>query len=96
MCQRINQCMRPLWRTRKSSHSYTTENRLIRYWLKLLIMDEHTLPKIVHSMLKNDLNNNMMYGGTNWAYQIKAILQTHGLGELWLKEDANSISFHTV
>ena len=34
-------------------------------------------------MLKSDADMNINYGGKNWAYQIKSILQQHGLEYIW-------------
>ena len=59
----------------------TRKINMIRYWLKLLNMNENflRLPKTIYSMLKEDVDNGINYTGLNWAFHIKHILETHGL-----------------
>ena len=44
---------------------------MIRYWIKILSSSNTFIPKKIYSMLKTDLNNNITYNGSNWAFQIK-------------------------
>ena len=52
---------------------------MVRYWIKLLISGDNSIPKKVYIMLKNDADNNITYNGSNWEYQIKCILDSIGL-----------------
>lgn len=47
-------------------------------------------------MLKIDADMCITYGGTNWAAQIKEILETHGLGEIWLLQDPNVVPLSMI
>ena len=40
---------------------------MIRYWQKLINMNENALPKKIYMMIKNDANINVTYNGANWA-----------------------------
>ena len=41
-------------------------------------------------MLKNDANNNINYNGHNWASQIKNILESLGMTDLWVNQEHNN------
>ena len=69
---------------------------MIRYWLKLLSMSDDSLPKIMFMMQKNDTENGINYVGAYWAFQIKSILETHGLGYLWYNQNTDSIPFSLI
>ena len=60
---------------------------MIRYWTKILQPKEDSLERYVYTMLKHDANNNIQYNGKNWAYNIKTILESLGLGNLWLQQE---------
>ena len=60
---------------------------MIRYWTKILQSKEDSLERHVYTMLKHDANNNIQYNGKNWAYNIKTILESLGLGNLWLQQE---------
>ena len=47
-------------------------------------------------MLSSDADNNISYGGSNWAFQIKEILQSHGFANLFLTHDVSNISFMAI
>ena len=55
---------------------------MIKYWSKL-ITQNYTLLKNVCKVLKDDADSNRNYGGNNWAFQIKTILQQHGFNFVW-------------
>ena len=59
---------------------------MIRYWLKLINMNEKAFPKKIFLMIKNDANINVTYNSANWATQIKSILETHGYADIWLNQ----------
>ena len=50
---------------------YINKINMIRYWLKLLNMNETSLPKTMYSMLKKDVDKGINYTGLNWAFHIK-------------------------
>ena len=56
---------------------------LIKFWIKILNSDENSLLYWVYTVLKEDADTGVTYNGSNWAYQIKQILQTCGLSFLW-------------
>lgn len=60
---------------------------LTRYWIKLLKLNDDSVTKIMYKMLKNDADNNISYNNTNWAYQIKTMINDIGLTELWINQD---------
>ena len=53
--------------------------RMISYWMKLLALDNQVIPKKSYTMLKTDADNNTSYNGSNWASQIKSLLNELGL-----------------
>ena len=75
----------PLYITRKIN--------MLRYWYKLLRLNEQALPKIVYLMLKDDTENGVTYVGANWAFQIKSILESHGLGYIWQSQNIDTVPF---
>ena len=52
---------------------------LIKYWIKLLTLNNNSMLFKTYNMLKRDAELGNSYNGNNWAYQIKTILDTHGL-----------------
>ena len=44
---------------------------MLRFWLdnktNSYFDDDNSLPKTIYRMLKSDADNNITYGGTNWA-----------------------------
>ena len=44
---------------------------IIKYWLKLLTMNEKNIIYKVYIMLKIDADTSLSYNGNNWAYDIK-------------------------
>ena len=69
---------------------------MIRYWLKLLNMIDDSLPKMIYIMQKTDAENGISHVGANWAFQIKSILESHGLGYLWYNQNTESIPFSLI
>ena len=57
---------------------------MIRYWIKLLKSSDTFIPKKMYEILKNDIENNRTYNGLNWAFQIKNILDSLGLSNIWI------------
>lgn len=56
---------------------------LIKYWLKLLKLNERTILYKIFIMLKTDADNGVTYSGKNWAYTVKTILEQTGLFYMW-------------
>jgi len=59
---------------------------MVKYWIRLLAMDDRSIPLYIYKMLKYDVDRNMSYNGTNWAHQIKSILDSIGMSDLWLHQ----------
>ena len=47
-------------------------------------------------MLKNDANNNITYNKQNWAYQIKPMLESLGLNNVWINQDIYNVSLPII
>ena len=58
--------------------------RMLKFWLKVLKSDESSIIRQVYEMLRCDSDNNVTYGGKNWAHQVKLVLQEIGLNYFWL------------
>lgn len=52
---------------------------MIKHWIELINLDETFILWKTDFMLKRDVDNNIWYGDTNWAFQIKTILDSLGL-----------------
>ena len=81
-----------VWLIHTSTYTYI----LYKYWFKLLKMNDSDIPKIIYQMLKRDADNNTTYGGDNWAWQIKSILESNGLSFLWLNQNCLDCSFNLI
>ena len=68
----------------------------IRYWMKLLKSEDNFIPKQIYFMLKQDADNNKSYSGTNWAYQVKHILDSIGLSNIWIQQYDIDIPFNLI
>ena len=47
-------------------------------------------------MLKDDANRNLTNRNQNWALQIKSMLESLGLSNLWLYQDQNEINLNQI
>ena len=47
-------------------------------------------------MLMQDANNNISYNGSNWAFQIKSLLNKLGLNYIWLHQTEIDIPFELI
>ena len=63
---------------------------MIRYWIRIIKLNDNSTVKIVYNMLKNDANNNVNYNGHNWASEIKNILESLGMANLWVNQEHNN------
>ena len=69
---------------------------IIKYRIKILNQNNTSLVKQVYIMPKEDANNQLHYNGNNWAYQIKNMLQRHGLGYVWEEQSVTEIPFLAI
>ena len=69
---------------------------MIRYWIKILSSSNISIPKKMYYMLKNDVYNNINYNGLNWAFQIKQILDSLGLSNIWIHQNITAIPFDLI
>ena len=47
-------------------------------------------------MLKQDADNNISYTGSNWAFQIKSLLNELGLNYIWLQQSELAIPLNLI
>ena len=59
----------------------------IIYWIKILKLNNNSLMKHMHNVIKEDANNNISNADKNWAYQIRKLLGELGLMNLWKNQD---------
>ena len=45
---------------------------------------------------KTRADNNIHYNGLNWAFQIKSMLESLGLGSIWVQQEEISIPFELI
>ena len=69
---------------------------MIRYWKKLLTLNDSCLPKQIQCMLKNDTDNGRTYNGLNWAHQIKSMLDRIGLSNIWVQQFEINIPYNLI
>ena len=69
---------------------------MIEYWIKILLQNDSSLIKQTYNMLREDADNNLNYRENNWAWQIKHILQIHGLEYVWQRQSEIEIPFETI
>ena len=80
-CMALGECGRlPL--------SVTYQTKCIKYWCKLIHMQETRYPKNCYQMLKSldDL------GRITWATKVKNLLFQHGYGIVWISQDVGDIA----
>ena len=63
------------------------KTKVVKYWCKLLRMDNHRFPKQCYKMLKAHAD----LGRINWVTQVKNLLCTNGVGYAWLSQDIGDI-----
>lgn len=74
----------------------TRKIRMFNYWTKLFKLSENAIPWQIYMMLKNDADNNVSYGGHNWAFQIKRMLGELGLSYIWLQQTEITIPVNLI
>ena len=60
--------------------------RILKYWSKI-IHTENDLMSRIYTMLLNDTNNGNTYNGTNWASQVKTLLDNLGFSYVWNNQE---------
>ena len=69
---------------------------MIKYWLKILTMNENSILFKVYNMLKIDADNNNTYNKKNWAYHIKTNLEQIGLSNIWENQYTMHINYNSI
>ena len=68
---------------------------IIRYWLKLVSLNENKYAKCVYDMQLEDMRSNPQK--TNWASSVKQLLSKYGFMDIWISQGVeNSSSFLRV
>ena len=71
--------------------------RMLKYWQKILKMNNNMLTKKVYYMLKNDVDSNNFYiNNSNWASQIKKLLDNLGFSDIWIYQFEIDIPFDLI
>ena len=58
---------------------------IIRYWLKVVSLEDKKFASVVYKMMLNDLES-QQYQIRNWAFYVKQILERLGFGEVWYNQ----------
>jgi len=69
---------------------------MFKYWLKILTLKNTSLVKSLYNVLKADAYNNVSYKESNWAFQIKSLLNEMGLHNVWINQDIWSIKLGEI
>ena len=64
--------------------------KLIKYWLRLIEMDNKRYPKSCYNILKT-LNDS---GRVNWTSKVREFLFSDGLGIVWISQEVGIYHFH--
>ena len=65
---------------------------MFRYWIKILQLNV----KQMYQFLKDDAELDRTYDKQNWAYQIKSMLESLGLPNLWINQEFYSINISQI
>ena len=69
---------------------------MIKYWKKILSLNENNIVKKMYNTLKADDLNNKTYKNKNWVTQVKSVLYEHGYGYVWLSEEINNVKLESI
>ena len=69
---------------------------MIKYWMKILSLNENSILFKTYKMLKTDAENGHTYNNNNWAYSIKQILDESGLILLWENQSNIKIELQPI
>jgi hypothetical protein len=71
---------------------------MVKYWIKILDLHDSLLNYRdsvlykTYGMLKTDADNFTSYNGRNWAFQLKELLQEHGLSNVLSNQGEDNFS----
>ena len=69
---------------------------MFRYWIKLLQLNDNTIVKQMYITLMQDADLERTYNNQNWAFQIKSLLESLGLPNLWLNQEHYTINLSQI
>ena len=69
---------------------------MIKYWITILKSSENCLLTKTYKMLKTDVDNNISSNGSNWASNIKRILDESGLSYIWNSQYTTQINLQPI
>ena len=69
---------------------------MVKFWTKLLNLDDNNITKKIYNMLKNEANNNSTLKGINLASHMKTLLDRLGLSNLWANQDTLTINYNYI
>jgi hypothetical protein len=69
---------------------------LIKYWKKIISLEDDSLVKKTYYVLRNDDYNDKTYKNKNWATQVKNILFEHGFQDIWLYENIDNYTVELI
>ena len=69
---------------------------MVKFWTKLLNLDDNNITKKIYNMLKNEANNNRTLKGINLASHMKTLLDRLGLSNLWANQDTLTINYNYI
>ena len=86
----------PLQIIKKKKKKKKKKIHIFRYWIKILQLNESSVVKHVYIMLKYHTGHGRTYNIQNWAYQIKSLLESLGLSNLWLNQEYYTINWSQI
>ena len=69
--------------------------RILKYWRKVIESGD-SLIKNVYSVLHDDALNNNTYNNTNWAYQVKKLLESLGFAYVWENQALDNLTLNEI
>ena len=63
------------------------KERILKYWINI-VRDKNSFVYQIYNVLRHDADNNMSYNGLNWAYNVKCLLNSLGMSDVWLNQDS--------
>jgi hypothetical protein len=71
------------------------KERIVKYWLKIICSTESMLYR-VYSVLRLDADRERSYKGMNWAFQVKSLLSSLGMLDVWVDQDRIQPYVHAI
>ena len=68
--------------------------KIFKYWLKVINLPANCLVKKLYNSTINDMESEQIC--VNWAYLVKNMLDTYGLGFIWIEQNNMSIDNKTL